>query len=136
MVPKILFYKQNDCRWQICINIFRRMGSEPNLLKKVITCDETWIFQYDPETKRRAGNLSHCQKWIKLEWSRQNKGHIYHFFLILRGDFNWMSTTWTNFKSTLLFTNLGCSQRKSKKKATSIKKNRIVDFASRKWTGS
>lgn len=26
--------------------------TEPDLIEKIITCDKTWIFQYDPEMKR------------------------------------------------------------------------------------
>jgi hypothetical protein len=28
-----------------------RITEQPDMLENVITCDETWIFQYDPETK-------------------------------------------------------------------------------------
>ncbi|KAL4113365.1 hypothetical protein QTP88_016997 [Uroleucon formosanum] len=54
MVPKNLTLEQKDGRRQICVDILERMENERDLLKKVITCDETWIFQYDPETKRQS----------------------------------------------------------------------------------
>jgi hypothetical protein len=30
-----------------------RITEQPGVLENVITCDETWIFQYDPQTKRQ-----------------------------------------------------------------------------------
>ncbi|XP_025415968.1 protein GVQW3-like [Sipha flava] len=41
MVPKNLTLEQKDGRRQICVNILERMENERDLLKKVITCDET-----------------------------------------------------------------------------------------------
>jgi hypothetical protein len=32
----------------------QRIEDEPDLLNSVITCDETWIFMYDPETKPQS----------------------------------------------------------------------------------
>ena len=34
-----------------CQDIIERLQTEPDLLRRVITGDETWIFEYDPETK-------------------------------------------------------------------------------------
>ena len=32
----------------------QRIENEPDLLTSIITCDETWIFTYDPETKQQS----------------------------------------------------------------------------------
>ena len=34
-------------------DIIKRLQTEPDLLRRVIIGDETWIFEYDPETKRQ-----------------------------------------------------------------------------------
>jgi len=57
MVPRILTHDQNQ----------RRLHSSSDLLRNaetfasVITGDETWCFQYDPETKRQS-----------MQWKTQN----------------------------------------------------------------
>lgn len=54
MVPKNLSQDQKDNRKNICSDILQMINEQPNLLENVITCDDTWIFQYDPETKRQS----------------------------------------------------------------------------------
>ena len=38
----------------MCHDILEELETEPNLLGRVITGDESWIFEYDPETKRQS----------------------------------------------------------------------------------
>lgn len=49
-MSKNLSQEQKNGRRQICTNILEQMKSEPDFLKKVIICNETWIYQYDLET--------------------------------------------------------------------------------------
>jgi hypothetical protein len=35
----------------ICADILQNIENRPNFLGNVITCDESWFFQYDPGTK-------------------------------------------------------------------------------------
>jgi hypothetical protein len=51
MIPKNLTQEQKDNRKNICSDIMERITEQPDVLENVITCDETWIFQYDPEMK-------------------------------------------------------------------------------------
>jgi len=39
---------------EICQDLQGRLKIEPNFLDKVITGDESWVFDYDPETKRQS----------------------------------------------------------------------------------
>jgi hypothetical protein len=50
MVPKNLTQEQKDNQK----NIMERFREQPEVLENVITCDETCIFQYDPEKKRQS----------------------------------------------------------------------------------
>ena len=61
LVPKNLTVQQKDNRKDICIDIIERIEHEPDFLKKVFAGDESWIFEYDPETKRQS-----------LEWHTTN----------------------------------------------------------------
>lgn len=54
MVPKVLSDEQKERRTELCCDLLERIDGEPSFLKSVITADETWIFTYDPETKRQS----------------------------------------------------------------------------------
>jgi len=54
MVPKLLSDEQKECHKELCLDLLQRIENEPDLLNSIITCDETWIFTYDPETKRQS----------------------------------------------------------------------------------
>ena len=50
IVPKNLTIEQKDNRKDVHLHLLEWIQSDRNFLKNVITSDETWIFQYDPET--------------------------------------------------------------------------------------
>lgn len=39
---------------QVCQNILDRLETKHDFLDRVITNDEPWIFEYDPETKHQS----------------------------------------------------------------------------------
>jgi len=51
MVPKELTEEQNKEESQFAETLFERLD---DILGHVITGDETWIYQYDPERKRQS----------------------------------------------------------------------------------
>jgi len=51
MVPKELTKEQKQRRVTICQDLLER---QDDILGRVITGDETWAYQYDPETKRQS----------------------------------------------------------------------------------
>ena len=57
MVPRLLNEGQKERCVQESQDILEQLETEPNLLKRVVTGDESWIFEYDPLTK-----------WQSLEW--------------------------------------------------------------------
>jgi len=54
MVPKVLSDEQKECRKELCLDLLQHTENERDLLNSIITCDETWIFMYDPETKQQS----------------------------------------------------------------------------------
>jgi histone-lysine N-methyltransferase SETMAR len=54
MVPKNLSEDQKLNREEMCQNVLEKIEEDPDFLNSVVTCDETWFFQYDPETKRQS----------------------------------------------------------------------------------
>ena len=54
MVPRLLSEDQKTRRLHVCQDILQQLQTDATLLEKVITGDESWIFEYDPETKRQS----------------------------------------------------------------------------------
>jgi len=52
-----LSVEQKANRFEICQDLLGRLEIEPEFLDKIITGDESWVFDYDPETK-----------WQSVEW--------------------------------------------------------------------
>ena len=72
IVSRLLNEGQRERRVQMCQYILEQLETEPNLLKRIVTSDESWIFQYDPLTK-----------WQSLEWksalsSRPKKARVFN----------------------------------------------------------
>ena len=65
-MPTLLNDEEKMWCMQVCQDIPEHLDTDPDLLKKVIAGDETWVFEYDQETKR-----------LSLDWmspqSPQNK---------------------------------------------------------------
>jgi len=51
MVPKVLSDEQKEHCKELCLDLLQHIENEPGLINLKITCDETWIFMYDLETK-------------------------------------------------------------------------------------
>ena len=54
MVPRLLNDGQKENRVQVCQDILKQLEITPDLLSRVVTGDESWIFKYDPLTKRQS----------------------------------------------------------------------------------
>ena len=60
MVPKNLMTEQKANRRGVCLDLLDCLEREPEFFSHVITGDEPWIFEYDPETKRQIREW-HCK---------------------------------------------------------------------------
>ena len=56
MVPKNLTTEQKANRRDVRLDFLDRLEREPEFFSRVITGDESWLFEYDPETKRQVGS--------------------------------------------------------------------------------
>ena len=52
MVPRNLTQQQWDAWVSICVELLEQVEADPELMERVITGDESWFFQYDPETRQ------------------------------------------------------------------------------------
>ncbi|UYV76220.1 hypothetical protein LAZ67_13003074 [Cordylochernes scorpioides] len=48
-VPRILAEEQKEVRMEVCQNMIEMTRIDPEWSQNVITGDETWVYQYDPE---------------------------------------------------------------------------------------
>jgi len=79
MVPKELTEEQKQRRVAICQDLFKR---QDDILGRVITGDETWVYQYDPEMKRQSARWK-TKKIPSIQIKSQN--NVADFFFILDG---------------------------------------------------
>ena len=54
IVPKLLSEDKKQQRVTVCQDIIEILEDDPDLLGSVIAGDESWIFEYDPKTKRQS----------------------------------------------------------------------------------
>ncbi|BFZ13665.1 hypothetical protein BsWGS_16704 [Bradybaena similaris] len=54
---------------QQCLSRYEKDGDE--FLKKVVTCDETWVCQYEPESKRQSMEWKHVGSPVKKKFKSQ-----------------------------------------------------------------
>ena len=73
MVPRLLNEGQKERRVQVCQDILKQLETEPNLLKRVVTDDESCIFEYDPLTKRQS------LEWKSALSPRPKKTRVFNF---------------------------------------------------------
>ena len=50
--------------------MLEKIKDDPDIFRQIITRDETWVFQYDPETKRQS------MQWKTAESLRPKKAHM------------------------------------------------------------
>ncbi|UYV64612.1 hypothetical protein LAZ67_3001311 [Cordylochernes scorpioides] len=54
LVPKVLTQDQKELRVLRCQELLDLIKNEPDFLNSVVTGDESWMFEYDPESKRQS----------------------------------------------------------------------------------
>ena len=58
-VPRLLSPEQKDLRFQVAQDLLDTANTDPQFLNTVITGDESWVYGYDPETKRQSSQWKH-----------------------------------------------------------------------------
>ena len=74
MVPKNLTTEQKANRRDVCLDLLDRLEKEPVFFSRVITGDESWILEYDHETKCQSREWhtanSPCPKKARMSKSK------------------------------------------------------------------
>ena len=74
-IPKLLTTDHKDLRSEIALDNLQMVSDDENVLKKVITGGESWVYGYDPETKQQS---SHCKRpnEPRPKKARQSRSHV------------------------------------------------------------
>ena len=59
-VPRVLREDQKERRCHDSKEMVELINSDPAVLDALVTCDESWIYCYDPETKRQSSQWKHA----------------------------------------------------------------------------
>ena len=59
-VPRVLREDQKERRYHDSREMVELINSDPAVLDALVTCDESWIYCYDPETKRQSSEWKHA----------------------------------------------------------------------------
>ena len=59
-IPKVLREDQKERRCRDSREMVEIINSDPTVLDALVTCDESWIYCYDPETKRQSSQWKHA----------------------------------------------------------------------------
>ena len=96
-VPRVLREDQKERRCHDSREMVELINSDPAVLDALVTCDESWIYCYDPETKRQSSQWKHAGS-PRPKKARQSKSThkllMIHFFFYSTGMINihWVPT--------------------------------------------
>lgn len=93
-IPRFLTIDQKQCRLDTCENMLEMATNDPEWKDKIITGDETWVYGYDPETKRQSAEwrgqneprpkkprMFKSKNKVMLVTFLDNKGIVHHEYL-------------------------------------------------------
>ena len=79
-LPKVLREDQKERRFHDSREMVELINSDPAVLDALVTCNESWIYCYDPETKRQSSQWKHPGS-PRPKKARQSKS-IYKLLMI------------------------------------------------------
>ena len=82
MVPKNPTTEQKANRRDVCLDLLDRLERGLEFFSRVITGEESWILEYDPETKRKSWKW-HTENSPHLKKARMSKSKIKSMLICL-----------------------------------------------------
>ena len=105
-VPRVLREDQKERRCHDSREMVLLFNSDPAVLDALVTSDESWIYCYDPETKRKSSQWKHAGS-PRSKKVRQNKSTykllMIPFFLQPWHDLYALSSHWTDSQQGILY---------------------------------
>jgi hypothetical protein len=88
LFPKLLMVKQKETYLAVVRDLLHYANQDANLMKTLITSDESWVWGYDPETKAQSSQRMtlrpkkvhqvHSELEVMLTVFFDHKGIIHH----------------------------------------------------------
>jgi len=75
-VPRILTADQKQQRVNVCNELRQLASDDETLLSRVITGDDSWVYGYDPETKRQSSQWQSPTSPMPKKKATQVKSNI------------------------------------------------------------
>ena len=85
MVSKLLNFKQTQCRMDTAQEMLTMFNHDPDLFKKIITGNESWVYSYDIQTKYQSFQSKHLEE-PRPKKARQVRSNV-KFLLTVFFDF-------------------------------------------------
>lgn len=80
-VPKELNFFQTEHRKRVAADMLERVNSDPTFMERIITGDETWVYEYDMQTSQQASKWCHSNQTEKTtSESLKSQGFAHCFF--------------------------------------------------------
>ena len=106
--PRMLREYQKEIRCHDSREMVELSNSDPAVLVALVTCNESWIYSYDPETKRQSSQLKHTGS-PRTKKARQSKSiHkllMIPFFWQYWHDLHALGSHWTDSRQGILCIN-------------------------------
>ena len=83
-IPKWLTIEQKDLRSEIAQDNLEMVSDDENVLKKVITGDESWVCGYDPETKQQSSQWKRPDE-PRPKKARQSRSYVKSMLIVFFG---------------------------------------------------
>ena len=83
-VAKLLNFDKKTRRMTIAQEMLNDVNDDPDLLKKVITGDESWVYGYDVETKAQSSQWKHTES-PRPKKARQVRSNVKVFLTVFFG---------------------------------------------------
>ena len=94
-VPSVLRVDQKERRCHDSREMAELINPDPAVLDALVTCDESWIYCYDPETKRQSSQWKHAGS-LRPKKARQSKSThkllTTPFLTALAGSSHWIDS--------------------------------------------
>ena len=103
-VTRVLREDQKERRCHDSREMVELINSDPTVLDALVTCDESWIYCYDPETKIQSSQWKHagCPRPKKTRQSKSTHNFSWSLFWQHWHDLQVLGSHWTNTQQGIL----------------------------------
>jgi len=144
VVPRLLTPEQKEIWMNICADILQNIENDPDFLENVITCDESWFFQYDTESKCQSMHWKSPSS-PRQKNARQSKSKFKTMMIVffdIQGIvyMGWVPVSQTinqvYYKEVLAHLHKSGKEKKKKKKKTWNVEEQLMGSSSRQRAGT